>query len=88
LSDDGTRVPKGKARSTDLWTVQDKLALTLDQRLGRLDEMSHKPSQHHLGANLVVCDVDGPSDRLAEHGGAKAQAIALPILLGDLELRG
>src|SRR4051812_25635552 len=71
----------------DLWTSQDKLPLTLDERLRRLDEMSHQPGQHHLGPDLVVADVDGPRNRLTEHGGAKAQAITFPIFLGDFELR-
>ena len=71
----------------DLWTSQDKLPLTLDERLRRLDEMSHQPGQHHLGPDLVVADVDGPRNRLTKHGGSKAQAITFPILLGDFELR-
>src|SRR3954466_8063981 len=71
----------------DLWTSQDKLPLTFDERLRRLDEMSHQPGQHHLGSDLIVADVDGSRNRLTEHGGAKAQAITFPILLGDFELR-
>src|SRR3954469_18591812 len=69
----------------DLWTSQDKLPLTFDERLRRLDEMSHQPGQHHLGPDLVVADVDGSRNRLTEHGGAKTQAITFPILLGDFE---
>ena len=53
------------SRPGDLRTFQDERALAPDERLGRLDEMSHEPGQRQLGANLVVGDVDDAGDRLA-----------------------